>query len=69
MRRTPMTPAVWRLCLPRQEDGSPFAMRRVTLMVVRDGLIAEARLFMEPVDVGGQDIDEAVRQLYKPSAR
>ncbi|MGH3497081.1 MAG: nuclear transport factor 2 family protein [Nocardioidaceae bacterium] len=50
----------------RHTDGSPFAMRGVTVLVVRDGLVAEARLYMEPVDVGGGDIDEAVQQLYKP---
>ncbi len=47
-------------------DGSPFAMRGVTILVMRDGLIAEMRLYMEPVEVGGSDIDGAVQQLYKP---
>ena len=47
-------------------DGSAFAMRGITILVVRDDLIAEARLYMEPVEVGGGDIDEAVRDLYKP---
>jgi hypothetical protein len=31
--------------------------------VVRDGLIAEARLYMEPIDTTGEDIDAAVREL------
>ena len=44
-------------------DGSPFVMRGVTIMVVRDGLIAEARLYMEPIDTTGEDIDTAVREL------
>jgi ketosteroid isomerase-like protein len=50
----------------RHTDGSPFAMRGVTILVVRDGLIAEGRLYMEPVEAGGADIDVAVQQLYKP---
>lgn len=47
-------------------DGSPFAMRGVTILVVRDGLVAEGRLYMEPVAQDGEDIDEAVQDLYKP---
>ena len=47
-------------------DGTLFAMGGVTIVVVRDGLIAEARLYMEPVDEGGVDIDAAVRELYSP---
>lgn len=50
----------------RHHDGSPFGMRGVTVLVVRDGLVARGRLYMEPVDEGGEDIDAAVRQLYKP---
>jgi ketosteroid isomerase-like protein len=46
-------------------DGSPFAMRGVTILVVRDGLITEARLYMEPVEAGGGDIDDAVQELYR----
>jgi ketosteroid isomerase-like protein len=49
----------------RHADGSPFAMRGVIIMVIRDGLIAEARLYMEPVDTAGEDIDAAVRELTK----
>jgi hypothetical protein len=44
-------------------DGSPFAVRGVTIMVIRDGLIAEARLYMESVETADQDIDAAVREL------
>ena len=33
-------------------------------------MVAEMRLYLEPVDVGGDDIDAAVRELYQsPSAR
>ena len=52
----------------RHTDGSRFAMRGVTILVVRDGLIAEGRLYMEPVDISGEDIEVAVQQLYKPPA-
>ncbi|HZO64947.1 MAG TPA: nuclear transport factor 2 family protein [Kribbellaceae bacterium] len=47
-------------------DGSPFAMRGITILVVHDGLVTEARLYMEPVEVGGGDIEDAVEQLYRP---
>ncbi len=54
----------------RHTDSSPFAMRGVTILRVHDGLVAEMRLYLEPVDVGGDDIDAAVRELYQsPSAR
>jgi len=51
----------------RHPDGAPFAMRGITVLVVRDGLIAEGRLYMEPVDETEGDIDAAVRELYRPS--
>jgi SnoaL-like domain len=48
-------------------DGSAFAMRGVTLMRVDDhGLIARARLYMEPVELDGEAIDDAVRSLAEP---
>ena len=47
-------------------DGSAFAMRGVTIFVVRDGLVTEGRLYMEPVADDGQDINAAVEELYKP---
>jgi hypothetical protein len=50
----------------RHADGSPFAMTGVTIMVIRDDLIAEARLYMEPLDAASGDIDAAVQELYKP---
>lgn len=52
----------------RLTDGSAFAMRGVTILTVRDGLIAEGRLYMEPVELDGGDIDVAVRQMYEPPA-
>jgi ketosteroid isomerase-like protein len=50
----------------RHTDGSPFAMRGVVIATVRDGLIAEARLYMEPVDRSDDDIEAAVHKLYRP---
>ena len=47
-------------------DGSPFAMRGVTILGLRAGLVAEARLYMEPVEAGDGDIQAAVQQLYRP---
>jgi hypothetical protein len=47
-------------------DGSPFAMRGVIVLVVRDGLVARMRLYMEPVEMDGGAIDDAVQDLYKP---
>jgi hypothetical protein len=41
-------------------------MRGVTIFVVRSDLIAEARLYMEPVDTANEDIEAAVQELYKP---
>src|SRR5690348_8148027 len=33
----------------RHPDGSPFAMHGVIILVVRDGMVAQGRLYMEPV--------------------
>ncbi len=48
-------------------DGSPFAMRGVTILVVREGLVAAGRLYMEPVQVDDGDIKAAVEELYRPA--
>jgi len=40
-------------------------MRGVIILTVRDDLISDARLYMEPVDATGEDIGAAVRELYK----
>ena len=49
---------------------SPFAMRGVIIATVRDDMIAEARLYMEPVDSSGDHIDAAMEQqlLRRPAA-
>jgi ketosteroid isomerase-like protein len=52
---------VWR---GSHADGRPFLMKGVTVFGLRDdGLIAWARLYMEPVEQDSVPIDEAVRQL------
>ena len=49
-------------------DGSPFAMRGATVFGVGDWLIQWARLYMEPVELAGDDadIDQMVRDTYRP---
>ena len=47
-------------------NGSPFAMRGVIVATMRDGQIAAARLYVEPVEYSGTDIHAAVEQLYRP---
>jgi ketosteroid isomerase-like protein len=47
-------------------DGTPFAMRGVILLALRADLIAEGRLYMEPVDQQESTIEEAVQDLYQP---
>jgi hypothetical protein len=41
-------------------------MRGVTIFVIRDGLVVEGRLYMEPVEGDGGDIEAAVQGLYQP---
>ncbi len=48
-------------------DGSRFAMRGVTVLGVEDGRIAWGRLYMEPVEQDGADIDQMVRETYRPA--
>ena len=49
-------------------DGSAFSMRGVVIATIRDSLIAAARLYMEPTEVGGSDIDTVVQELSAPRA-
>jgi hypothetical protein len=42
-------------------------MRGVIVVGVQDHRIAWGRLYMEPVESGGDDIDEMVRRTYRPS--
>ncbi len=48
------------------DDGTPFAMRGVILLEMRDDLIAQGRLYMEPVDQQESSIDDALEELYEP---
>lgn len=49
-------------------DGTPFEMRGVSIMELDDdGRIRRARLYMEPVEQEGAAIEDAVKQLAKPS--
>jgi ketosteroid isomerase-like protein len=48
-------------------DGSVFEMAGTTIFTVRDGMIVDGRLYMEPVEQAPEDIDSAVRELYKPA--
>jgi hypothetical protein len=41
-------------------------MRGVIIATIRDDRIAAARLYVEPVERHGADIDTAVEQLYRP---
>jgi len=50
-------------------DGSPFAMRGVTVMGVKDEQIAWGRLYMYVVERDGADIGEMVRETYRPPDR
>ena len=47
-------------------DGTPFAMRGVTVMGVEGEHIAWARLYMDVVERDGGDIDQMVRETYRP---
>jgi len=47
-------------------DGSEFAMRGVIIATIRNDRIAEARLYVEPVEHTGSDIEAAVEELYRP---
>jgi ketosteroid isomerase-like protein len=47
-------------------DGAPFAMRGTTLLGINDDHIAWGRLYMEAVEHDGADIDEMVRETYRP---
>jgi ketosteroid isomerase-like protein len=45
------------------EDGSRLDMAGVIVGGVSDGMLTWARLYMEPVESGGQGIDAAVRSM------
>jgi hypothetical protein len=41
-------------------------MRGVLILTIRDDRIAAGRLYVEPVERSGEDIDSAVEELYRP---
>ena len=45
------------------EDGSPLDMAGVIVFGVRDGAIASARLYIEPVEAAGEGIDAVVSEI------
>ncbi len=45
-----------------RRDGSAHHMRGVVLFGVRDGLAQWARFYLEPVDLAGGTVDDAVRE-------
>jgi ketosteroid isomerase-like protein len=47
-------------------DGLPFAMRGVTVMGIDGEHIAWGRLYMEVIKQDGADIDQTVREAYRP---
>ena len=47
-------------------DGASFGMRGVIVAGIKDDRIAWGRLYMESVEEGGADIDEMVRETYRP---
>src|SRR3954447_8676708 len=50
-------------------DGTDFAMTGVIVVGIEDDRIAWGRLYMEPVERGGVDIEEMVRETYRPPER
>jgi ketosteroid isomerase-like protein len=52
----------WEMAGTRR-DGSSQLMRGVVLFGVRDGRAASARFYLEPVDHGRADVNQAVRTL------
>jgi ketosteroid isomerase-like protein len=45
-----------------RRDGTAHQMRGVVLFGVRDGLAQWARFYLEPVDLGGGTVNDAVRE-------
>ena len=56
----------WRMHGTKAADGSRFEYRGMTVWGVRDGLVAWARLYFEPVEEAGEGIDAATRGLVEP---
>lgn len=50
-------------------DGTAHLMRGVIVFGVRDGEIATARFFLEPVQEAGEGVDVAVQRQVTPESR
>ncbi|MDQ6773015.1 MAG: NAD(P)H-binding protein [Candidatus Dormibacteraeota bacterium] len=51
-----------------RRDGSAHQMRGVVIFGVNRGEAAWARFYLEPVEAGGGDVDDAVRRAVTPAA-
>ena len=49
-------------------DGSPFGMQGMVVTGVQGHQIAWQRLYLEPIERGGADIDQMVQETYRPGA-
>ena len=47
-------------------DGAHFEMRGVTVLGIADELVQWGRLYMESVEQDGADIEQMVRETYRP---
>jgi len=52
-----------------RRDGSPHLMRGVVIFGVDGGQATWARFYLEPVDEGDEDVDQAVRRQVGNGAR
>jgi ketosteroid isomerase-like protein len=52
-----------------QRDGTRVEFRGVVIFQLRNARIAAARLYVEPVEKGGEDIDAAVETMMKSGRR
>ena len=52
-----------------RRDGTAHQMAGVILFGVRDGRFSWARFYLEPVQAGGADVNEAVRQHVRAGRR
>jgi hypothetical protein len=47
-------------------DGTPFGMQGMIVTGIQRDHIAWQRLYFEPIEQGGADIDEMVEETYRP---
>jgi len=50
-----------------RRDGAAHEMRGVNIFHVTDGLIQDARFYLEPVERGSGSVDDAVRRTVTPA--